>query len=247
MPQIVLKETVEDVDYEIRKLKQAKRMTLRVSPEGRVWISMPLHASLKDARTFLHKNLPYVRATLRRLKEHREQQLQNEATMLPLGGVWHTLDIQSADSYTMNINTTEQKIVFSVPVQEDTNPSTLRSNAIAYWRYAMISRANEELPRRTIELARLAGESIKRVSIRDQKTLWGSCSAGRRHISLNWRCVLFPNEVRDYLIFHELAHLRHQNHSQQYWQWVEKLCPTYRAAEKWLAANGRKIMNVTNV
>ena len=93
--------------------------------------------------------------------------------------------------------------------------------------------AARELPCRLQELARQHGFVVKRVTVRGQRTRWGSCSR-RGTISLNWRLLQTPDPVRDYIILHELAHLRQMNHSQRFWQEVERLCPDYRTAERWL-------------
>jgi len=93
--------------------------------------------------------------------------------------------------------------------------------------------AERELPVRTRELARLHGIAVGRISVRAQKTRWGSCSA-RGTISLNWRLIHAPPHVADYLIIHELMHRREMNHSARYWKLVARACPGYRRAEEWL-------------
>lgn len=93
--------------------------------------------------------------------------------------------------------------------------------------------AERELPERTAELARQHGIKIHRVTVRAQKTRWGSCSA-KGTVSLNWRLIQAPPEVQDYLIIHELMHRREMNHSARYWKLVAEACPTYRDAERWL-------------
>ena len=93
-----------------------------------------------------------------------------------------------------------------------------------------------ELPVRTRELALAQGIVIRRVSVRAQKTRWGSCSA-RGTISLNWRLIQAPPHVVDYLIIHELMHRREMNHSARYWKLVAKACPDYRRAEQWLKSS----------
>jgi hypothetical protein len=100
--------------------------------------------------------------------------------------------------------------------------------------------AAAELASRVEELARSHGSAVRRVVIRNQKTRWGSCSCNGT-ISLNWRLVQLPPHVRDYIILHELMHLRHLNHSNNFWAEVEKACPTYRAAEEWLKWNSTKV------
>jgi predicted metal-dependent hydrolase len=77
------------------------------------------------------------------------------------------------------------------------------------------------------------GGNVKRVTVRNQKTRWGSCSS-RGTISLNWRLIQTPDFVRDYIILHELAHLRHMNHSARFWQEVKRLCPDLATAKQWI-------------
>jgi predicted metal-dependent hydrolase len=81
---------------------------------------------------------------------------------------------------------------------------------------------------------------VRAVSVRNQRSRWGSCSRSAT-VSLNWRLVQMPAAVSDYIILHELAHLRVMNHSAKYWRVVAQLCPDYRAAEAWLKAHGRQL------
>jgi len=97
--------------------------------------------------------------------------------------------------------------------------------------------ARAELPVRLRELAHQYGLAVSRVSIRNQRTRWGSCGRDG-HISLNWRLVLMPPEVRDYVLIHELMHLRRLDHSPAYWKLVAAACPRYRDARQWLRLNG---------
>lgn len=101
---------------------------------------------------------------------------------------------------------------------------------------ALRTRANAELPARLLALATTHGFSVARVRVRSQRTLWGSCSPGGA-ISLNWRLIQMPDHVRDYILLHELAHLRHPDHSRQFWKLVGTICPWYREAHRWLRAN----------
>ncbi len=98
--------------------------------------------------------------------------------------------------------------------------------------------ATRELPLRVMELAALHDIIVSRITVRNQKSRWGSCSR-RGTVSLNWRLIQTPSFVRDYIILHELAHRRHMNHSIKFWQEVERLCPDYLSAERWLKQNGK--------
>jgi predicted metal-dependent hydrolase len=97
----------------------------------------------------------------------------------------------------------------------------------------LIERARGELPHRLNELARLHGLSVARISIRNQRWRWGSCSR-EGHICLNWRLILLPPWVRDYVIIHELMHLKRLDHSPRFWRLVANACPEYRLARRYL-------------
>jgi predicted metal-dependent hydrolase len=98
-------------------------------------------------------------------------------------------------------------------------------------------RAKVELPARAWELAAITGVEVKLVTVRNQRSRWGSCSVTGT-ISLNWRLVQTPDFVRDYIIYHELMHLREMNHSRRFWREVEQVCPDYSRAEDWLKRHG---------
>jgi len=106
---------------------------------------------------------------------------------------------------------------------------------------ALRARAARELPPRLMELAALHALTVTRVTIRNQRSRWGSCSP-HGHVALNYRLVLMPPEVRDYILVHELMHLKQANHSIRFWRLVEAACPGFRDAERWLKEHGPSLM-----
>lgn len=99
------------------------------------------------------------------------------------------------------------------------------------------ARAGVELPARLRELAARHRLDVSRVSIRDQRSRWGSCGRDG-HICLNWRLTLMPPWVRDYVMIHELMHLKRLDHSPAYWALVAGACPEYEQARRWLREHG---------
>jgi predicted metal-dependent hydrolase len=102
------------------------------------------------------------------------------------------------------------------------------------------ARAASELPPQLLALAARHGLAVTRVTIRNQRSRWGSCSS-RGHITLNFRLMLMPPEVREYILIHELMHLRQANHSRRFWRLVEAACPAFRDAERWLKKHGSSL------
>lgn len=88
------------------------------------------------------------------------------------------------------------------------------------------------------------GARYGRVSIKDQKTRWGSCSQ-KGNLNFNWRLIHAPEAVRDYVVIHELCHLTQMNHSQKFWQEVSRFCPDYKSHRQWLRENGRTLQTKT--
>lgn len=99
------------------------------------------------------------------------------------------------------------------------------------------------LVKRTHELAQQFGFDVKKIVIREQSTRWGSCSSTGT-LSLNWRLLLAPTVVSDYVIIHELCHIKEMNHSKSFWALVAQFMPDYKRHKLWLKVNGREIMRV---
>ena len=101
--------------------------------------------------------------------------------------------------------------------------------------------AKEYFPKRAAYFRQFTGGTYNRITIRDQKTRWGSCSA-KGTLSFNWRLMLAPPAILDYVVVHELCHLTHMNHSAAFWQAVEAVYPDYRSARRWLKEHGQELV-----
>ncbi len=120
--------------------------------------------------------------------------------------------------------------VFNVYLQTpQADPNTLTEN----W---LRAKAADVLKEKTAEWAAKLGVEYNNIVIKDQQTLWASCSA-KKNINYTYRIIKMPTAIRDYLIVHELAHLVHMNHGEEYWQLVGQYCPDYKAHRRWLNDN----------
>ena len=100
--------------------------------------------------------------------------------------------------------------------------------------------ASRDLPPQLLALAAAHGIAVSRVSIRNQRSRWGACSSSGS-ITLNWRLMLVPDFVREYVMIHELMHRREMNHSKRFWKHVAAACPRHREARQWLLTHGRQL------
>ena len=98
-----------------------------------------------------------------------------------------------------------------------------------------------DLPQRVRRYAPIVGVTVGRITIRNQKTRWGSCSA-KGNLNFNCLLMLCPEEVRDYVVVHELCHRRELNHSPRFWAEVARIMPDYAARRKWLKTQGQSLI-----
>lgn len=103
-----------------------------------------------------------------------------------------------------------------------------------------IQAAKEYFPKRAAYYQQFTGGNYTRITIREQKTRWGSCSS-RGTLSFNWKLMLAPPAVLDYVVVHELCHLKHMDHSPAFWQAVEAVLPGYKELRKWLKEHGSEL------
>jgi predicted metal-dependent hydrolase len=206
-----------------RRHPRARRYLLRLRADKTVLVTMPRRGSLEFARQFVASRRGWLEKQWRNLEARRTPPpVLRPGMEALLRGRRVALEARERDGL-LEIWLDNQQVPAAAPTEN------LRPAVEEYMR----ALARRELALRAEELARLHGAPMRRVIVRNQKSRWGSCSV-RGTISLNWRLIQVPEAVRDYIILHELTHLRHLNHSPRFWAAVEEVCPDYRAAEDWL-------------
>ena len=127
---------------------------------------------------------------------------------------------------------------------EETDADDLQSPIRANEAPALVNKhkkyARKIFEARVAYFHQFTGGNFTSITIRDQKTRWGSCS-GRGTLSFNWRLILAPPEILDYVVVHELCHLTHMNHSREFWDLVGSVIPDYKVRRKWLKENGHTL------
>lgn len=107
-------------------------------------------------------------------------------------------------------------------------------------RFWMIDKAEELIKKRTDEYSKVIGVNYNNIRIKNTKTRWGSCSS-KCNLNFNYRIIMAPEKVMDYIIVHELCHLKHMNHGKQFWETVALYMPDYKNHKDWLKVNGMKL------
>jgi len=115
--------------------------------------------------------------------------------------------------------------------------SLLENNCLDIFEKWYKEKAREIFNKRAYIFSKLLGVKYKKIKLSSAKTRWGSCSS-KGYINLSWRLIMAPLDIIDYLVVHELAHLKQANHSPKFWQEVENILPDYKNRRNWLKENG---------
>jgi len=219
--------------YEIRlqRHRQARRYTLRVQSATReVVLTMPPRGSVKDARAFAQKHGAWIAARLKRLPAPAPFR---HGTIIPLRGEPHRIEHRAGERGTVWVELGDDGSRMLCVAGEA--PHIARR-----LRDYLKREAKRELEAASRRAADALGVKIKRVSIRDQSSRWGSCST-TGVLSYSWRLILTPPFVLDYLAAHEVAHLVEMNHSRAFWRVVGRIYPNMARAKAWLDAHGAEL------
>jgi hypothetical protein len=215
----------------LRRHRRARRYTLRIHPTDREPIlTMPPRGTIAEAKEFAHLHGGWIAARLGRLPKAAPFQ---PGTTVPLRGVPHRLVHRSGERGTVWTETRDsgEKILCVAGGVEHMDRRV----------HDFLKReARKELQKAAQFYAGELGVRVKRISIRDQSSRWGSCtSAGS--LSFSWRLILAPPFVLDYLAAHEVAHLVEMNHSARFWRVVGKVCSSVARAKNWLDTHGNDL------
>lgn len=214
----------------VRRHRQARRYTLRIHSATRdVVLTIPPRGNLKEARAFAEKHGGWIASRLHRLPEPSPFA---HGTLLPLRGVDHRIVHRPGSRGTVWAESGEGPPALCVAGEASHIARRLKD--------FLKRQAKSDLEAASRRAAGRLGVAIKRVSIRDQSSRWGSCST-TGVLSYSWRLILAPPFVLDYLAAHEVAHLIEMNHSRRFWRLVEGICPEFHRAKAWLDAHGSNL------
>lgn len=212
---------------QLTRRKGMKRMTLRVSKTAdAIMVSAGPRMPLREVQHFVATSRPWIEQQL--TKPRLLKQSFTPDMILIIGGKEYLIRHEEAKrrSFEMGADT----IVIRGAVEDFEWILTRNLRKIAHEKCTHWSKT----------LANQLGLSFNKITIKDVKGRWGSCSS-RGNLNYNWRIILAPEQVLVYLCAHEISHLRHMNHSAEFWALVASICPDHMALRKWLKKNGEEL------
>jgi predicted metal-dependent hydrolase len=231
-----LKAGVAGGDYRIRRSDRARRVRIQVSAEG-VEVVVPRRISLAEVEPFVEGKRPWIERTLlgiRAAEEAAPRAVLEDGGEIPYLGRRLSLRtrIEPGRSRSHVVRDGDE---LRVTVGR-AGPDVVREALERWYR----REARVEVERRLDAVTARVGRRYSRLQIRGQRTRWASCSAGGA-MSFNWRLLLAPPEILDYVVEHEVAHLEVHDHSPRFWALLASRCPECREREAWLRANGQAL------
>jgi predicted metal-dependent hydrolase len=218
------------VPVEVRRHAAARRLTLRVSKTRRaVVVTLPSTSHIEEAGRFLSTHADWVRERLGRVPE--PVPFVDGAT-IPLRGAPHRIALSdiTRGAGVVSLDASCR----GLPRLKVTGGKEHAARRLKDW---LVAQARKDLEARVALHAGNLGVRVKHISLRDQTTRWGSCSASGV-LSFSWRLILAPRFVLDYVAAHEVAHLREMNHGPRFWQLVAARVPRLEEAKDWLRNEG---------
>lgn len=211
----------------VRQSPKAKRITLRLKPEagGEVILTLPLFYSKKQVFGFIEKSMPWLQ---KQMAKNPPKLVYVNGMILPIFGKNYELRHKPSGSFRSWWG--DEHLLVHAPVEKFESSVQKSLHQVA----------KQFLTQRTKFYADRLAKSVNRVTLRDTRSRWGSCSANG-NISYSWRLIFAPEQVADYVCAHEVAHLIEMNHSPQFWEIVEDFCPDYKKFRQWLRQNGKSL------
>ena len=224
----------KDLPIEVVRTKRRKTASIEVI-DGAVHAIVPEQLSNGRIEALLKKRISWIRMKLReqsRIVTPKIKEYVSGENFTYLGRNYRLKVLRDTDH-----NVKLKGGYLEVGVGTNPTDSEIR-NALVQWYEA---HALQRLTEKTNRYASIMGVSLNLVSVRDYKARWGSCSS-KGEISFNWRIIIAPHHIVDYVVVHELCHLKHPNHSPAYWKSVKHEISDYEVCRQWLKEHGTELV-----
>jgi predicted metal-dependent hydrolase len=217
-----------EFDYTVRRSQRARRVRVTVDPQAGVQVVLPARAPAREAAAAVAQLRGWIERRLAEVDAVRDQVAARGDTVPYLGTDLRLV----AEPGRTRVHRRGDELL--VPAGD---PAAAREAIERWYR----RQARDEIAPRMDVAAGALNRTYRSLSIRAQKTRWGSCSSTGA-MSFNWRLLLAPEPVLDYVVWHEACHLVHMDHSPRFWAAVARNCPGYEQPRRWLRRNGATLV-----
>ncbi|MEG6523278.1 M48 family metallopeptidase [Desulfotomaculum sp. 1211_IL3151] len=223
------------IPYLLRESSRAKNISLKISIEKGLEVVVPVNYPTGQVETLLREKGEWILQKLTLISQRAQQKKENslaEKHAVRFLGKSYPVVLVFQQGYP-EVELVEDRIIVMLPREYQDRVAQIIESWLRY-------QAKKIIMQRLEVVAKVFGVHYKQVFIKDQKTRWGSCSS-QGNLNFNYRLVMAPLSVIDYLVAHEAAHLIEMNHSKKFWALVERICPNYKVQRKWLKEHGTEL------
>ena len=221
---------IQDLEIKLKKSFKAKNISIKIKPFEGILVTVPMLVSFKLAEDFVKTKIKWINKNLNKVQK-QEQSYTFFSANNSFKTRSHLVNITSTElsKNTVHIENTNVKVLISkkLSISSEENQLYIRNIILEIWR----KEAKEYLPKRVKALAIDHDFNYQKLTIKNTKSRWGSCSFDN-NINLSLHLMRISNELIDYVILHELVHTKVKNHSSKYWETLEKHCPNSKILDK---------------
>ncbi|MBN3348027.1 zinc-dependent protease [Clostridium botulinum] len=216
----------------ILKTKKRKTISIKIGKEFIIEVTAPLGTNEYTIEQVLKKEEKWIIKKIKKLKE-----VENFNGYYYLGELYY-LKIKEVRSlyFKLELDSNKFMVYINSGILKEKREVIIKDNLEKFYK----DKAVKVLKERTDYYSNILKVAPKNIVIKNQKTLWGSCSS-KGNINYNYKIVMAPLKILDYIVVHELCHLVHMNHSKDFWQLVESIIPDFKERRNWLKENGYKL------
>jgi predicted metal-dependent hydrolase len=221
---------IQNLEIKLKKSFKAKNISIKIKPFEGVLVTVPMLVSFKLAEDFVKTKIKWINKNLNKVQK-QEQSYTFFSANSSFKTRSHLVNITSTElsKNTVHIENTNVKVLISkkLSISSEENQLYIRNIILEIWR----KEAKEYLPKRVKALAIDYDFNYQKLTIKNTKSRWGSCSFDN-NINLSLHLMRISNELIDYVILHELVHTKVKNHSSKFWETLEKHCPNSKILDK---------------
>lgn len=218
--------------YEVHR-KKVKNINLRIRPNMEIYISAPMNLHSDYVKNFIRSKEKWIKQVLQKIEEAKQNQLPSQY----LSGERHKylgkeyeLEVRQGNCNRVSIK--EEKIILTV-ISNIFENSDEKKKVMEKWYFESAQKVFVNVIQKWLKIL---DESIEKLSIKPMKSRWGSCNYVKRYINLNTELIKRTQFEIEYVVLHELTHLKYPNHGKGFYRYIENYMPNYKMAEKMLNA-----------